>query len=57
MELCIVEQNDDAPAGLLAEWAEERGHRAVTLRAAETGAGPWPDPTRYGAVIALGAEQ
>ena len=57
MDLCIVEQNDDAPAGLLAEWAEERGHRVITLHAAEIGAGPWPDPTRYGAVIPLGAEQ
>ncbi len=57
MDLCIVEQNDDAPAGLLAEWAEERGHRVITLHAAEIGAGPWPDPTRFGAVIPLGAEQ
>ena len=57
MDLCIVEQNDDAPAGLLAEWAAERGHRVITLRAAEIGAGPWPDPARYGAVIPLGAEQ
>ena len=57
MDLCIVEQNDDAPAGLLAEWAEERGHRTITLHAAEIGAGPWPDPTGYGAVIPLGAEQ
>lgn len=57
MDLCIVEQNDDAPAGLLAEWAGERGHRVITLHAAEIGAGPWPDPTRFGAVIPLGAEQ
>ena len=57
MDVCIVEQNDDAPAGLLAEWAAERGHRVITLQAAEIGAGPWPDPTRYGAVIPLGAEQ
>jgi len=57
VDLCIVEQNDDAPAGLLAEWAEERGHRAITLHAAEIGAGPWPDPSSYGAVIPLGAEQ
>ena len=44
MDLCIVEQNDDAPAGLLAEWARERGHRVITLQANEIGAGPWPDP-------------
>jgi GMP synthase-like glutamine amidotransferase len=57
VDLCIVEQNDDAPAGLIADWARERGHRVITLRAWEIGAGPWPDPTRYGAVIPLGAEQ
>jgi GMP synthase-like glutamine amidotransferase len=57
MELAVVEQQADAPAGLLAEWAVERGHRAVTLRAEELGAGPWPDPTRYGAIAPLDAEQ
>lgn len=56
MELCIVEQQSDAPAGLLAEWAVARGHRVVTLRAPELGAGPWPDPTRYDAIAPLGAE-
>jgi GMP synthase-like glutamine amidotransferase len=57
VDLCVIEQNADAPAGLLAEWARERGHRVVTLVAAEIGAGPWPDPTRYGAIAPLGAEQ
>ena len=57
MDLCIVEQSHDAPAGLLAEWAVERGHRVVTLRAQEIGGGPWPDPRRYGAIAPLGAEQ
>lgn len=57
MDLCIVEQNADAPAGLLAEWAVERGHRVVTLRAKDVGSGPWPDPRRYGAIAPLGAEQ
>jgi GMP synthase-like glutamine amidotransferase len=57
VDLCIVEQQADAPAGLLAEWAVERRHRVVTLRAEELGAGPWPDPTRYGAIAPLGAEQ
>jgi GMP synthase-like glutamine amidotransferase len=57
MDFCIVEQQHDAPAGLLEEWAVARGHGVVTLRAAEIGAGPWPDPTRYGAIAPLGAEQ
>jgi hypothetical protein len=55
VDLCIVEQQADAPAGLLAEWALERGHRVTTLHAQELGAGPWPDPTRYGAIAPLGA--
>ena len=55
MDLCIVEQEGDAPAGLLAEWAVERAHRVATLYAQELGAGPWPDPTRYGAIVPLGA--
>lgn len=57
MDLCVIEQNHDAPAGLLAEWARERGHRVITLVAAQVGAGPWPDPTRFGAIVPLGAEQ
>ena len=56
LDLCIVEQQADAPAGLLEDWARERGHRVVTLRAQELGAGPWPDPRRYGAIAPLGAE-
>jgi GMP synthase-like glutamine amidotransferase len=56
MDLCIVEQQADAPAGLLAEWARERGHRVTTLHAQELGSGPWPDPTRFGAIAPLGAE-
>ena len=57
MELCIVEQEADAPAGLLEEWARERGHAVTILRAVELGAGPWPDPTRFDAIAPLGAEQ
>jgi GMP synthase-like glutamine amidotransferase len=57
LDLCIVEQNWDAPAGLLGDWAHARGHRVVTLRAVEIGAGPWPDPARFGAIAPLGAEQ
>jgi GMP synthase-like glutamine amidotransferase len=57
IDLCIVEQNADAPAGLLEQWARDRGHRVTTLRAYEIGAGPWPDPRAYGAIAPLGAEQ
>jgi GMP synthase-like glutamine amidotransferase len=56
MRIAIVEQQPDAPAGLLAEWAGERGHGVVTLRAPDLGAGPWPDPTAFDAIAPLGAE-
>src|SRR3954464_12458675 len=55
MDLAIVEQQDDAPAGFLADWALARGHRVELLRAPELGT-EWPDPARYGAIAALGAE-
>jgi len=54
MDLAIVEQDADAPAGVLAEWARERGHCVETLRARELGTG-WPDPARFGAIAALGS--
>jgi GMP synthase-like glutamine amidotransferase len=57
LDFCIVEQNADAPAGLLEDWARQRGHRVTTLRAYEIGAGPWPDPRAYAAIAPLGAEQ
>jgi GMP synthase-like glutamine amidotransferase len=57
LDLCIIEQNADAPAGLFEDWARERGHRVTTLRAHEIGAGPWPDPRAYGAIVPLGAEE
>jgi GMP synthase-like glutamine amidotransferase len=56
VDLAIVEQQRDAPAGLLEEWARERGHRIITLRAPELGAGPWPDPAEFDAIAPLGAE-
>jgi GMP synthase-like glutamine amidotransferase len=55
MHLAIVEQQDDAPAGNLAAWARDRGVRVETLHAQELGTA-WPDPARYGAIAALGAE-
>jgi GMP synthase-like glutamine amidotransferase len=57
VDVCIIEQEDDAPAGLLGEWAEARGHRVITLYAPEIGAGPWPDPAEYDVIVPLGAEQ
>jgi GMP synthase-like glutamine amidotransferase len=53
--LAIVEQQDDAPAGNLATWARDRGLGVEILHAQELGTS-WPDPARYGAIAALGAE-
>jgi GMP synthase-like glutamine amidotransferase len=55
VHLAIVEQEDDAPAGNLGDWALARGHRVETLRAQEAGT-EWPDPARYDAIASLGAE-
>ena len=40
MRLCFVQQEADAPAGLLEEWARERGHEVTILSSEEVGAGP-----------------
>jgi GMP synthase-like glutamine amidotransferase len=56
MDLAIIEQDDDAPAGHLCDWALARGHRVEVLHARELGAG-WPDPARFGAIAALGSER
>jgi GMP synthase-like glutamine amidotransferase len=56
VDLAIVEQQPSAPAGLLEEWARERGHRVTILRAPELGTGPWPDPAGFDAIAPLGAE-
>lgn len=54
MQLLVVEQQPDAPAGLIADWAAERGHTIETLRA--PGVAAWPAPPAGGAVVALGSD-
>jgi GMP synthase-like glutamine amidotransferase len=56
IDLLIIEQDDDAPGGYLAEWATDRGHRVHVLRGSEIGASS-PDPREYGAIAPLGSEQ
>jgi GMP synthase-like glutamine amidotransferase len=51
--LIIVEQQPDAPAGLVGEWAAARGAPVELLRAPEVEA--WPDPRDARAVVALGS--
>jgi GMP synthase (glutamine-hydrolysing) len=55
MEIVVVEQQPDAPAGLLAEWATERGHglRIVRVHAAD----PWPDASDVERAAVLGSDR
>ena len=55
MEILVLEHERDAPAGLLEEWARERGH---ALRVLEVpGLRQWPAPTLADAVVSLGCER
>ena len=54
MDLLVVEQQPDAPAGLIADWARERGARLEVLHAPEVG--EWPAPPADTAVVAMGSD-
>jgi GMP synthase-like glutamine amidotransferase len=54
VDICVIEQEPEAPAGLLADWALERGHRVAVLRAREVTR--WPDPREFGLIVPLGSE-
>lgn len=51
----MVEQQPDAPAGLLGEWAAARGARVDVVR--PPAVAEWPDPHEADAVVALGADR
>jgi GMP synthase-like glutamine amidotransferase len=54
VRILIFEHQADAPAGLLAEWAQARGHDLdVVLPAALQG---WPEPRDADAIVSLGSE-
>jgi GMP synthase-like glutamine amidotransferase len=55
VRLIVVEQQADAPAGLVGEWAAARGFELEVLRAPELGR--WPDPDGARAVVALGSDR
>lgn len=55
MHLCVIEQEPEAPAGLLSEWAQERGHRVEVLRFPELDT--LPDPREFDAIAPLGSER
>jgi GMP synthase-like glutamine amidotransferase len=55
VRLLVVEQQADAPAGLVGEWAVERGARVDVVRAPELE--DWPDPRSADAIVALGSDR
>ena len=55
MRVCVVEQQPDAPAGVLGAWAAARGHELDVLRAPRVAT--WPDPRAFDAVVALGSDR
>jgi len=55
MDLAIVEHQADAHAGLIEDWAVERGMDIGVVRVhAED---PWPDPAGVGRVVVLGSDR
>ena len=54
MDLLVVEQQPDAPAGLIADWARDRGARLEVLHALELA--EWPAPPAGRAVVAMGSD-
>jgi GMP synthase-like glutamine amidotransferase len=55
VRILVVEQQADAPAGLVGEWAVERGARVDVVRAPELD--EWPDPLAADAIVALGSDR
>jgi len=54
MEILVLEHERDAPAGLLEDWARERGHalRVLDVPTLER----WPAPASADAVVSLGSQ-
>jgi GMP synthase-like glutamine amidotransferase len=55
VRLLVIQQQSDAPAGLLGEWAVDRGWDVTTLEAQRLAA--WPEPGDFDAVAALGSDR
>jgi GMP synthase-like glutamine amidotransferase len=55
VKVLVVEQQADAPAGLVGEWAAERGAQLDVVRAAELDS--WPDPRSVDAIVSLGSDR
>jgi len=52
MDIVVVEHQPDAPAGLLGDWAAERGHGAKIVRV--HAGDPWPDAGGVQRAVVLG---
>lgn len=55
MEIVVVEQQPDAPAGLLGEWAAARGHDVRTVRVHASDA--WPTAGEVERAVVLGSDR
>jgi GMP synthase-like glutamine amidotransferase len=55
MDLVIVEHQADAHAGLLGEWAQERGFEPGVIRV--HAGDPWPNPESVGRAVVLGSDR
>lgn len=55
MEIVVVEQQADAPAGLFAEWASARGHDLAVVRV--HAADPWPAAGHVERAMVLGSDR
>ena len=55
MQIVVVEQQPDAPAGLIGEWATARGHeiRVVRVHASD----PWPAAGEVQRAVVLGSDR
>jgi GMP synthase-like glutamine amidotransferase len=55
VQLLVIQQQSDAPAGVLGDWAADRGWAVTTVDA--PGITAWPEPGAFDAVAALGSDR
>lgn len=55
MKICVLEHEPESPAGLLADWAGERGHAMSVLAVPELRS--WPKPGEADLIVSLGSDK
>jgi GMP synthase-like glutamine amidotransferase len=55
MDLAVVEHEADAHAGLIGDWAQDRGLELGVVRVHASD--PWPDPAEVGRAVVLGSDR